>query len=101
MTVQLNSFLLMDGNAKEAIDFYKESLDANLLFCQTFGDEPDDPKSPLPENLKDLVAFYFSLLRLVRYGGLAVNGTGTYGMLAIAYRPWLSVYLIPKRHIRK
>ncbi|XRG76907.1 VOC family protein [Rossellomorea sp. GAMAL-10_SWC] len=56
MTVQLNSFLMMDGNAKEAIDFYKESLDANLLFCQSFGDAPEDPNSPLPENLKDLVA---------------------------------------------
>lgn len=56
MTVQLSSFLMMDGNAKEAIDFYKESLDANLLFCQSFGDAPEDPNSPLPENLKDLVA---------------------------------------------
>lgn len=56
MTVQLNSFLMMNGNAKEAIDFYKESLNAKLLFSQTFGDAPEDPKSPLPENLKDLVS---------------------------------------------
>ncbi|PEJ60125.1 hypothetical protein CN692_02205 [Bacillus sp. AFS002410] len=56
MTVQLNSFLMMDGNAKEAIEFYKEALDAKLLFSQTFGDAPEDPNSPLPENLKDLIA---------------------------------------------
>jgi len=56
MTVKLNSFLMMNGNAREAIEFYKEVLDANLLFCQTFGDAPEDPKSPLPENMKDLVA---------------------------------------------
>ncbi|PEL07615.1 VOC family protein [Bacillus sp. AFS017336] len=55
MTVQLNSFLMMDGNAKEAIEFYKEALDAKLLFSQTFGDAPEDPNSPLPENLKDLI----------------------------------------------
>ncbi|MFB7139424.1 VOC family protein [Gottfriedia sp. NPDC056225] len=56
MTVQLNSFLMMNGNAKEAIEFYKEALDAKLLFSQTFGDAPEDSNSPLPENLKDLVA---------------------------------------------
>ncbi|MFC0414048.1 VOC family protein [Cytobacillus solani] len=56
MTVQLSSFLMMNGNAKEAIEFYKEVLDAKLLFSQTFGDVPEDPKSPLPENMKDLVA---------------------------------------------
>ncbi|KQL18295.1 VOC family protein [Cytobacillus solani] len=56
MTVQLSSFLMMNGNAKEAIEFYKEVLDAKLLFSQTFGDAPEDPKSPLTENMKDLVA---------------------------------------------
>ncbi|WP_088011682.1 VOC family protein [Gottfriedia acidiceleris] len=56
MTVQLNSFLMMNENAKEAIDFYMEALDAKLLFSQTFGDAPEDPKSPLPENIKSLVA---------------------------------------------
>jgi PhnB protein len=56
MTVQLNSFLMMNGNAKEAIEFYKEALDASLLFIQTFGDAPEDSKSPLQDNMKDLVA---------------------------------------------
>ncbi|WP_088068651.1 VOC family protein [Gottfriedia luciferensis] len=56
MAVQLNSFLMMNGNAKEAINFYKKALDAELLFSQTFGDAPADPNSPLPENLKDLVS---------------------------------------------
>ena len=56
MTLQLSSFLMMNGNAKEAIEFYKEVLDANLLFIQTFGDAPENPNSSLPENMKDLVA---------------------------------------------
>lgn len=56
MTVQLTTFLWMDGNAKEAIEFYKEALDASVLFVQTYGDAPEDPKFSLPANMKDLVA---------------------------------------------
>ncbi|QHW32255.1 VOC family protein [Paenibacillus rhizovicinus] len=51
MTVHLFPFLMMDGNAKEAIAFYKEALDAELLFIQQFGDGPG-----APEHLKDMVA---------------------------------------------
>jgi PhnB protein len=56
LTVQLTPFLFMDGNAKEAISFYEEALCAHLLFSQTYGDAPDDSESPLPANMKELVA---------------------------------------------
>ena len=48
MALRLIPFLMMDGNAKEAIQFYEKSLDAKILFTQTFGDAPENPKSPLP-----------------------------------------------------
>lgn len=56
MAVQLTAFLMVNGNAKEAIEFYKKSLDAQLLFIQRFGDAPEDPERPLPNHLRDLVA---------------------------------------------
>ncbi|MFB6367458.1 VOC family protein [Paenibacillus elgii] len=56
MTVQLTTFLMMDGKAKQAIAFYKEALEANVLFIQTYGDAPEDPENPLPANLKELVS---------------------------------------------
>ncbi|MEF3302092.1 VOC family protein [Paenibacillus sp. GYB003] len=56
MTVQLTAFLMMDGKAKQAIEFYKEALDASVLFSQTYGDAPENPESPLPANRRDLVA---------------------------------------------
>lgn len=56
MTVELTTFVMMNGNAKEAIEFYKTSLDAQLLFMQRFGDAPENPERPLPNHLRDLVA---------------------------------------------
>lgn len=56
MTMRLYPYLMMDGNAKEAIDFYTNALDANLLFSQTFGEMPPNPEFPIPEEVKDRVA---------------------------------------------
>ncbi len=56
MTVQLTAFLMMDGNAKQAIEFYTEALEADVLFSQTYGDAPENPKSPLPAAMKNLVS---------------------------------------------
>ncbi|GAA3413409.1 VOC family protein [Paenibacillus hodogayensis] len=56
MTVQLTAFFMMDGNAKQAIEFYKDALEATVLFSQTYGDAPENPASPLPASMKDLVA---------------------------------------------
>jgi PhnB protein len=52
MTLQLIPFITMDGNAKEAIQFYEKALDAKVLFKQTFGESPEN----LPADFKDQVA---------------------------------------------
>jgi PhnB protein len=46
---------MMDGNAKEAIDFYVKTLDAQVLFSQSFGEMPVNPEFPLPEEAKNLI----------------------------------------------
>ncbi|AIE61487.1 VOC family protein [Bacillus methanolicus] len=56
MTLQLSPYLMMNGNAKEAIKFYEKVLDAKLLFYTTFGEMPENPEFPLPEEAKELVA---------------------------------------------
>ena len=56
MALRLIPFLVMNGNAKEAIKFYEKSLEAKVLFKQTFGDAPKNPKSPLPVDMKERVA---------------------------------------------
>ncbi|GIM46591.1 VOC family protein [Collibacillus ludicampi] len=56
MTMRLIPYLIMDGNAKEAIQFYEKALDAKVLFSQTFGEMPENPEFPLPADAKDRVA---------------------------------------------
>ncbi|MCC3376839.1 VOC family protein [Cohnella sp. REN36] len=56
MTVQLIPFVFLDGNAGEAISFYEKSLDAKVVFKQTFGDAPNDPNHPLPAHAKERIA---------------------------------------------
>lgn len=56
MTMRLTAYLMMDGNAKEAISFYEKTLDAQLLFQQTFGEMKENPEFPLPAEAKDRLA---------------------------------------------
>jgi PhnB protein len=56
MTLRLSPYLMMNGNAKEAIEFYKHALDGKVLFNQTFGEMPENPEFPLPDEAKELVA---------------------------------------------
>ncbi len=55
MTVRLIPYLVMNGNAREAIQFYEKALDAQVLFSQSFGEMPENPEFPLPEDAKNLV----------------------------------------------
>ncbi len=52
---RLIPYITMDGNAKEAIEFYEEALDAQLLFIQTFGEMPENPDFPIPAEVKERV----------------------------------------------
>lgn len=54
MSLRLSPYLMLPGNGQEAIRFYEQALDAEVLSLQTYG-EMEDPDSPLPEHLKDYV----------------------------------------------
>ncbi|WP_149094862.1 VOC family protein [Paenibacillus terrae] len=55
MSKRLIPYITMDGNTKEAIEFYEEALDAQLLFIQTFGEMPENPDFPIPAEVKERV----------------------------------------------
>lgn len=56
MTLRLIPYLMMDGNAKEAIQFYEKALDAKVLFNQTFGEMPENPEFSMPAEAKNRVS---------------------------------------------
>lgn len=56
MTLKLIPYLVMNGNAREAIGFYQKALKAEILFSQSFGEMPENPEFPIPENTKELVS---------------------------------------------
>ncbi|GIQ63918.1 hypothetical protein PACILC2_24860 [Paenibacillus cisolokensis] len=56
MTLRLNPYLVLDGNAREAIRFYEKALDAQVIGIQTFGEMPENPEFPLPAEAKDRIA---------------------------------------------
>lgn len=62
MMLQMNPYLMMDGNAKEAIQFYEKSLEAKILFKQTVGEGLENPEYPMSAEEKELVAH--SVLRV-------------------------------------
>ncbi|TKH43005.1 hypothetical protein C1I60_15860 [Paenibacillus terrae] len=55
MSKRLIPYITMDGNAKDAIQFYEKALDAQLLFIQTFGEMPENPEFPIPAEVKERV----------------------------------------------
>jgi PhnB protein len=56
MTLRLIPYFVMDGNAREAIQFYTKVLDAEVLFMQTFGEMPENPEYPMQEDVKDRIS---------------------------------------------
>ncbi len=54
MPLRLNPYLMMDGNAREAIEFYEKALEAKLVFFETFG-ESSENNEQLPPEAKDRV----------------------------------------------
>lgn len=46
----------MDGNAKEAVQFYEKELEANVIRITTFGEMPENPNFAVPPNAKGRVA---------------------------------------------
>lgn len=56
MVLKMIPYLMMNGNAKEAIQFYEKALNAQVLGIVTFGEMPGNPDYPVPDEAKDLVA---------------------------------------------
>lgn len=57
MATKLAPYLTMYGNAKEAIAFYQQALEAEIIYMQTYGDMPENPEFPLPPEMKDRVSY--------------------------------------------
>ncbi|MGI8313723.1 VOC family protein [Halobacillus mangrovi] len=55
MIVGIHPYLILDGRGQEAIKFYEEAVEAEILNVQTFGEMPSDPENPIPDELKDRV----------------------------------------------
>lgn len=55
MALRLTPYLIMDGNAREAVQFYEKALGAQVLGIQTFGEMPGHPDHPIPESIKDRI----------------------------------------------
>lgn len=48
MSLRLIPYLVFNGNAQEAIEFYEKAFDTKLVFKQEFGEMPANPEFPLP-----------------------------------------------------
>ncbi|WP_040203397.1 VOC family protein [Neobacillus jeddahensis] len=55
MILGVHAYLRMNGNGKEAVKFYENALEAEVLGVQTYGELPENPGFPLPDEAKDRV----------------------------------------------
>lgn len=55
MILGVHAYLRMNGNAKEAVKFYENALEAEVLGVQTYGELPPNPEFTLPDEAKDRV----------------------------------------------
>ena len=52
MIKALAPYIVTNGNGQEAVEFYKNAFNAELIGVQTFGHMPPNPEYPLPEEAK-------------------------------------------------
>ncbi len=55
MIKSMYPYFVFNGNGKEAVEFYKNALKAEVINIQLFGDMPPNPEMPIPEEAKDRV----------------------------------------------
>lgn len=55
MILGVHAYLKMNGNGKEAVKFYEEVLEAEVLSVQTYWELPENPEFTLPEEAKNRV----------------------------------------------
>ncbi len=56
LVLRLTPYLMMDGNARDAIKFYEQALNAKTLSIQTYGEMPQNPNMSVPAHLNERVA---------------------------------------------
>lgn len=56
MSLQLTPYILMNGEAKKAIEYYREALGAEVIFQQTIGEGQEDEAAKFHEHELDFVA---------------------------------------------
>lgn len=56
MIMGAHAYIRTNGNGKEAVKFYEKALGAEVLGVQTFGDLPENPEFPLPDEAKSRVS---------------------------------------------
>lgn len=53
--MKYSAYLVLNGKAREAVDFYKAVFGGEVEIMQTFGEAPQNPEFPLPEEAKDRI----------------------------------------------
>lgn len=53
--VGVHPYIITNGNGQEAVKFYEDALEAEVLELQTYADLPPNPEYPLPEEAKNLI----------------------------------------------
>ncbi|MGQ4878657.1 VOC family protein [Billgrantia sp. LNSP4103-1] len=53
--MQLSTYLIFDGNCREAFEFYQHCFDAKLEAMATYGEMPDSEGMEIPEEARNLV----------------------------------------------
>jgi PhnB protein len=48
-------YLILNGGGKEAVRFYEQALDAQVLHLATYGDVPPNPEYRLPDDAKERI----------------------------------------------
>jgi PhnB protein len=57
MELKFTPFIMLNGQAGEAIRFYEKAFGAQVVFRQTFGEMPEDGSSvPMSEEVKNRIA---------------------------------------------
>lgn len=56
MNVKFTPFIMLDGQANEAIRFYEQALGAQVVFKQTFGETPEAANTSMTEEAKNRIA---------------------------------------------
>lgn len=87
----ITPYLTMEGNAREAIAFYERVLDANVLSLVTFGEVPENPEFPVPDEIKSRITHAH-----LEIGGTPIMMSDCYPGQEIASGNRINLCLTPK-----